>query len=90
MVTISVTSADGLNTVEDKVTLVSSAVAMGKDLARTGADVALFAATAGALVAVGVGLSLAARRRGKKTETGAEAENEAENKAENEAEVKNE
>lgn len=86
VVTISVTSADGLNTVEYKVTLISGAVAMSKDLARTGADVALVMAAAGALVAAGVGLSLAARRRGKKAAT--EAENETETEAE--TEVKNE
>lgn len=98
VVTISVTSADGLNTVEYKVTLVSNAVAMSKDLARTGADVALVAAAACVLVAAGVGLSLAARRRGKKAEDEgeAEAENDAEtatedkDKAETEAESGNE
>lgn len=86
VVTISVTSADGLNTVEYKVTLVSNAVAMSKDLAQTGADVALAVAAASALVAAGVGLSLAARRRGKKAETETEVETEAEAEAETGAE----
>lgn len=83
VVTISVTSADGLNTVEYKVTLVSGAVAMSKDLARTGADVALVMAAAGALVTAGVGLTLAARRRGKKTATEAVTEAVTETEAEN-------
>lgn len=90
VVTISVTSADGLNTVEYKVTLVSGAVAMSKDLARTGADVALVMAAAGALVAAGVGLSLAARRRGKKAATEAETEVKNETKAEAENRAENE
>lgn len=90
VVTISVTSADGLNTVEYKVTLVSGAVAMSKDLARTGADVALVMAAAGALVAAGVGLSLAARRRGKKAATEAETEIKNETKAEAENRAENE
>ena len=89
VVTISVTSADGLNTVEYKVTLISGAVAMSKDLARTGADVALVMAAAGALVAAGVGLSLAARRRGKKAATEAENETETEVKNETKAEAEN-
>lgn len=66
VVTTSVTSADGLNTVEYKVTLVSGVAAMAKDLAQTGADVALSAAAASALVAAGAGLTFVARRRGKK------------------------
>lgn len=85
VVTISVTSADGLNTVEYKVTLVSGAVAMSKDLARTGADVALVMAAAGALVTAGVGLTLAARRRGKKTATEAVTETEVKNETATEA-----
>ena len=85
VVTISVTSADGLNTVEYKVTLVSGTVAMSKDLARTGADVALVMAATGALVTAGVGLTLAARRRGKKTATEAVTETEVKNETATEA-----